>query len=154
MFDFFQSQNNPTGLAGTVGGGISTTGVSGYLNEVFADVTALPAQVSEVLYQYRKVFVTNNYNSPLSGVKFWLDAVEHPDQVYIALASGDDTTSSPTTAPSGITFTAPNNYAQGISIGDMELGASTGVWIRQGLSGIVDPDPYATFRIYFGGLEQ
>jgi hypothetical protein len=56
------------------------------------------------------------------------------------------------TAPTSVTFSDPYNFSGGISIGTLTGTESTGIWIRQTLSGIHRPDPYATFIISFGGF--
>lgn len=153
MFNFYKSTYNPVGLSGTVGGAISSVPLSGYLNELFAHVDAPPSGI-EPVYQYRKIHIVNEFVTTSTYTKVWLDEVDHTDQLSIALEpSGSSQSSSPTTAPSGIsTWYSPSNYVEGISIGTLVSSAHTGLWIRQTLTGIVEEDPFATCRICVGGI--
>jgi hypothetical protein len=153
MFVFYESSQNPTGLTGTVGGTATTTPLSGYLGEVFTHVTAPPSG-TQTGFQYRKVFVKNEYSADSTLTRVWLDAVEHPDQITLDLeATAGDTSLTPTGEPASVTgWSAPGNYAEGISLGTLSANTSTGLWIRQALSNITHRDPYATFRLYVGGI--
>jgi hypothetical protein len=154
-WEFYHTVNNPTGLDGTVGGARTGDLVEGSLNELFAYVEAPPSGTTTEAFQYRKVHVRNASATTLTGVKLWLDAIEHTDQIYVGLEGAvDQTISSPTgSAPAGVSFTQPTSYTGGIDLGSVASTAASGLWLRQGLSGISEPDPYASFRVYVGGLE-
>lgn len=154
-FEFYHTTANPTGLAGTVGGGMTGSLVQGNLNELFSYVEAPPSGSSDIAFQYRKVHIKNAGLVSLTGVKLWLDAVEHTDQIHIGLENtSGQTVFAPTgSAPAGVTFSQPANYTGGVDASTFIPGYSTGVWIRQGLSGIHEPDPYASARLNVGGLE-
>lgn len=153
-FQVYKPEYNPMNLTGQVGGDIGAEVFSGYIGELFYHVTTPPSGVSTTEYQYRKVHIKNTYTSTSEYTRVWLDAVEHPDQIAICPASGlDDSTSTPTGEPLGVTgWRSPSNYSEGISLGTMTTNSYTGVWVRQALSGITSPDPYATFRLYVGGV--
>lgn len=146
---------NPRNLTGTVGGAISSTQFSGYVNELFYHVSAAPSGSESGSYQYRKLYIKNTDSDIYYGTKVWLSSVEHVDQISLYLASGLDTTTAATVAPSGLTgsWLSPSNYSDGIAMGDLRVGGYTGVWIRQYLSGISEEDPYATFRLRVGGYK-
>lgn len=154
MFLIYKAQYNPSNLTGQVGGDISTYQLSGYIGELFYHITAPASGVDDVTYQYRKVFFKNSYNRTSTNTRVWVDAAEHLDQLSICASySMTDTTTTPTGQPSGVTgWVTPLNYSQGIDLGTLATNAYTGIWIRQALSGITSPDPYATFRLYVGGL--
>lgn len=154
MFDIYKSEYNPSDFTGQVGGGIGTEVLSGYLNELFQHVTAPPSGLDDVAFQYRKIFIKNTHPTTSTNTRVWIDAIEHSEQITIDNASGlADTTYASTGEPIGVTgWKETSNYADALSIGTLSANASTGVWLRQTLSGIDNPDPYATFRIYVGGL--
>lgn len=154
MFKFFMPTYNPTGLDGTVGGAITSTQLSGYIGEILATVSSAPSGATTGAYQYRKIFVKNQYSTTSMETKIWLDAVEHSEQIAIGLASGNDTTSTPLTEPGIDSWATPTNWSEGLYVGTLTANSSTGIWIRQHLSGISVGDPYATFRVYVGGLIQ
>jgi len=154
MFVVYKSEYNPPNLTGQVGGNISTSVLSGYINELFYHVDSLPSGVTEATQQYRKIFIKNTYTKTSTNTRVWFDAIEHEDQIYIARSTGMvDFSSNAATPPSGVSgWTTPTNYVEGINIGTLSPNAYTGVWIRQTLSGISSPDPYASFRITIGGI--
>jgi hypothetical protein len=155
-YKLYKSEYNPSNLTGQVGGYISSQELSGYVNELFQSVTSPPSGIDTTAYQYRKVFIKNEYTSTSTNTRVWIDAVEHPEQISLARSTGlGDTHTSSTGESIGISgWSSPSNYAEGVSIGTLTSNASTGLWIRQALSGISSPDPYATFRIYVGGIIQ
>ncbi|MCB1713367.1 MAG: hypothetical protein KDH96_13145 [Candidatus Riesia sp.] len=154
MFKVYKPEYNPQDLSGQVGGTITSNLFSGYLNELFYHVSVPPSGVDEVAYQYRKLFIKNEHTTSSTNTRIWLDSLEHPSQISICRSSGlSDYTSSATGEPSGVTgWVSPTNYAEGLSLGTMTSSAYSGVWIRQALSGIEEPDPYSSFRIYIGGI--
>ena len=153
MFEFFHPQNNPGDLTGLVGGNITTQRLTGYLGEVFTHVESPPTGIDMTGTQYRLVYVRNTSTTPLVDCRVWLEDLEHPEQ--ISLTTGASTlTANATTEPATIgTWESPTSYQQGFSIGNLGAGASQGIWLRQQLSSITEPDPYATFRLVVGGVE-
>jgi len=154
-WEFYHTTNNPTGLDSTVGGVRTSELVDGDLNELFAYVSAPPSGVTTEAFQYRKVHLLNAGTVTLTGVRVWMDAMEHSDQIYVGLENVSGQTASTATgaAPTSVTFSQPANYTGGLSLGTYLVQGHTGLWIRQGLSGISEPDPYATVRLHIGGLE-
>ncbi len=154
MFEVYKSQYNPTNLTGQVGGGIGTEMLSGYLGELFYHIATPPSGIDEIVYQYRKVFVKNTYAVQSTYTRVWIDSLEHTDQISVANSyTLNDTASTPTGQPTNVTgWSLPTDYAEGLPLGTLNPNTSTGFWIRQALSGIASPDPYATFRLYVGGV--
>ena len=155
-YTIYKSEYNPSNLTGQVGGSIGSEILSGYINELFQHVASPPSGLSTTSYQYRKVFIKNTYASTSTNTRVWLDAIEHPDQISLSKATGaSDLSTSSTGAPVGAySWMSPSNYAEGVSLGTLTSNAHSGVWIRQALSGVSTPDPYATFRLYIGGIVQ
>lgn len=153
MFSFYKPTYNPNHLTGTVGGSISVEPLSGYLDELFAHVSSPPSGI-EGVYQYRKLFVVNAYAGTSTYTRVWLDQLDHPEQIAISLeASAGDSIANATTAPSGITtWYTPTNYVDGVQIGTLTYAEGTGMWVRQYLTGVIEEDPFATCRIYVGGV--
>lgn len=154
MFQIYESQYNPQNLTGQVGGDIGSDILSGYLGELFYHIETPPSGIDTVTYQYRKVFIRNGYSLKSTYTRVWIDSLEHTDQISLANSSTlTDTSSSATGAPLMVSgWTLPTNYAEGLALGTLNPNAYTGFWIRQGLSGVTSPDPYATFRLYVGGV--
>lgn len=153
MFTVYLPENNPTGLVGTVGGDISSLILTGYVGELLSTIPAVPTGATTGVYQYRKIFVKNQYTTASTDTKVWLSDVEHPEQISIALGVGSDSIDDATTSPTGIsTWYSPYTWVDGLLIGTMNSNSYSGVWIREYLSGVSSSDPYATFSINFGGL--
>lgn len=152
-FKIYKSEYNPSNLTGQVGGDISSSTLSGYIDELFYNISTNPEGI-DTTYQYRKVFIKNEYATQSTNTRIWIDALEHDDQISLCVATGlTDTSTSPTGEPLGVTsWSLPRNYAEGIDLGSIGPSTYSGVWIRQSLSGVTSPDPYATFRIYVGGI--
>jgi len=153
-FQIYKSQYNSNSLTGQVGGSIGSSVLSGFLSELFYHVEAPPSGTTNAVYQYRKVFIKNTYPATSETTKVWLESVEHPEQIHISLsASLNDTSSTATGQPAGVTgWVNPDTYATGLSIGNLASNAYTGIWIREGLSGISTADPFASFRLVVGGI--
>lgn len=153
-WEFYHTTNNPTGLTETVGGTISTNFLAGNLNELFTYVNAPPSGTDLSTIQYRKLHIKNPSSATLTGVRLWVDAVDHDDQIAIGVeVTGGQDTVNANTLPTSVSFSQPITYNTGLSLGTFVPNFHTGVWVRQTLSGIHEPDPYATFRINIGGSE-
>jgi len=155
-FGLYHTSANPTGLSGSVGGAISSTGIVGTLGELFAYVDSPPSGTTDPVFQYRKVHIKNISANVITGIYTWLDGVEHTGQIDIGVErETDQSITAPTgsaQAPTNVTFSDPYNFSGGTFIGTLTGSESTGIWIRQTLSGIHSPDPYATFILNFGGI--
>tara|TARA_R110002074_G_scaffold402324_1_gene607046 strand:+ start:96379 stop:96852 length:474 start_codon:yes stop_codon:yes gene_type:complete len=155
-FQIYKPEYNPSDLTGQVGGNIGSEILSGYINELFQHISSPPSGLDTTSYQYRKVFIKNEHTSTSTNTRVWVDAIEHVDQISLAESTGvEDSSTSSTGEPVGISgWRSSSNYAEGVSLGTLTSNAYSGVWIRQALSGVSTPDPYATFRIYVGGIVQ
>lgn len=154
MYNFYHPQSNPRNLTGQVGGAISSTLFSGYLNELFYHIAAPPSGLDPT-YQYRKLFVKNEFLASSTDTRVWIDAIDHVDQISISFITGSNnaTIATPSTEPAGVVeWVSPTTYADGLEIGTLNINASTGIWLRETLSNIVEEDPFASFRLYVGGI--
>lgn len=153
MLNFYKPLYNPTGLTGLCGSSITTGTFNGVINEIFCHVSAPPSGSTNTFYQYRKVYVKNNFLTPITTVGIYVDAIEHPEQIHLGVETGaNQMCSSPTGAPTGVTFSSYTGYQTSLQIGALAAATYTGIWIRQTLSGITQSDPYATFRLYAAGV--
>ena len=151
---FYKSASNPTTTGEVVGGDITTVELSGYLGELFPRVDAPPEDTNLSTVQYRKIFVKNEYTFSSANTRLWLDAEQHRGQIAIAVQTGlSDTIANGLAAPSGISDWAnPTNFSNGLEIGTLGVNSYTGVWLRQTLTDIHEADPYASLRLYVGGI--
>lgn len=130
-------------IAGTLGKYVATTAVSGTAqNNLFENVTGDENAASTVFYKC--VFVLNNHGSlTLSNPVLWLSAETAGGGT---LALGADTTAASakgsasaqaltianrTTAPAGVTFSAPTTKGAAISLGSsLTAGQVKAFWVR------------------------
>ena len=154
-YAFYLPENNPTNLTGLVGGDISLASpLSGYLGELFAHVDAPPSGHTSGFMQWRKVYVRNEYTVESTETRIWLESAEHSGQVHFAVETGlGSTSASPTGSPTGISgWNNPEDYNSAWTLGTIAVNSYSGIWVRQTLSGIIESDPYATFRLRVGGI--
>lgn len=153
-FRFFLSEYNPTGLTGLVGGALGAIELSGYLGELFAYTEAYPPETNLAVYQYRKLYLVNNYGQDCSDVRVWLDAEHVTGQIQLSLDVGGPTTGAVNIAPTGLvgSWTAPKNYSLGLQVGTMSNGEAKAIWLKQTLTGIETSNPYTSLRLYAGGI--
>jgi hypothetical protein len=129
--------------AGSLGKYISTTAwAGGVANDLFDDITGAENAASTV--DYRCIFI---YNS--NGANAYQNAVAYISAEVAggaSIAIGPDTTAASalgsataqaltianeTTAPAGVTFTAPTTAATGIALGTIGSGQVKAFWIRR-----------------------
>lgn len=127
----------------SLGGYCSTTQLtSGALHDLFDVITGDENAASTV--DYRCIFVHNsNATLTLQNAVVWISAeVAGGADIAIGL---DTTAASPvgsatqqaltvvneTTAPSGVTFSAPTTKATGLSIGNLAAGEVKAIWLRR-----------------------
>ena len=150
------SATDPNGSYGgamsTVSGGIITTNV---LNNDMDDITSAEASTGITIYHnyyYKNEHATLTYISP----KFYIDTQTNSgdtsvEMALVAEAKNVATTrlTNETTAPSGITFTTPANYAGGIAIGSLDAADYRGIWVKY----IVGSSASAVLDAYTLGIQ-
>ncbi len=136
--------NTDAGTANTsLGDQISTTQVpDATLNALFDDVTGAENAASDV--EYRCIFVHNsNASNTLQAPKIWLSsevaggtdiAIGVDPTAASAIGSGTAqavTVADESSAPAGVTFSAPTSFATGLALGDIPPGECKAVWFRR-----------------------
>lgn len=136
--------NSNTGTVGSsLGKYISTTQVSATaLNNVFPDITGAQNAASQVDYQC--VFIHNSHatltatsvsvygSSDVAGGATWALGVDTTAASALANASAQALTiASSTTAPAGVSFSAPTTDGTGLSAGSIAAGQVKAIWIRR-----------------------
>ena len=150
------SATDPNGSFGgamsTVSGGIITTNV---LNNDMDDITSAEASTGITIYHnyyYKNEHATLTYISP----KFYIDTQTNSGDTSVAMALVAEAKNvattrltNETTAPSGITFSTPANYAGGIAIGSLDSGDYRGIWVKY----IVGSSASAVLDAYTLGIQ-
>lgn len=150
------SATDPNGSYGgamsTVSGGIIVTNV---LNNDMDDITSAEASSGITIYHnyyYKNEHATLTYISP----KFYIDTQTNSGDTSVAMALVAEAKNvattrltNETTAPSGITFSTPANYAGGIAIGSLDSGDYRGIWVKY----IVGSSASAVLDAYTLGIQ-
>lgn len=135
-----QAQGDPNASLGKY---ISTTEVTdAQLNNLFDDISGDENAASDV--EYRCIFIHNSHGSlTLQSPKVWISS-EVANGASIAI--GLDTTAASaignssaqalevvdeSTAPSGVTFSAPTTKPTGLSLGNLPNGQCRAIWVRR-----------------------
>lgn len=115
---------------------------------IFDDVSSAEATAGSI--EYRCVYIHNNHGSlTMLGAKLWIQTNTPSATTTVAVGLGssaqgatEQTVANETTAPSGVTFSEPADFAAGISLGDIPNGGHRAVWIRRtvdaGTAAVVD----------------
>lgn len=113
-----------------------------------------------VNYHYRKIFIKNETDFNLSGVKAYIDS----DSIsFLSIArelNNKDFSTSATGLPNGYgiaNFSSPTSYEEGITIGNIGSGNYTGLWLKIGSTDdslIEESDLIKRYKskIYFEGF--
>lgn len=119
--------------AASLGGVKSSTAASNY----FDDVSSAEASAGDT--EYRCIYVHNNHGTlSLIGAKVFIQTNTPSSDTDVAIGLGssaingtEQTVADESTAPTGVSFSAPTTYAAGLSIGDLAAGAHKAVWVRR-----------------------
>jgi hypothetical protein len=131
------SNTNPTQ---SLGGAISSTQITdNTLNNLWSDVTG--DQAAAGIVQYRCAYFLNaNGSLTFLAPVIWVTALTTSPDDEIAIGIGtsglngiEQTISSDTTAPTGVTFSTPTTKASGLALGtpDIPAGQHVAVWFRR-----------------------
>lgn len=89
------------------------------------------------LTDYRCIYLKNLGEATLEDVRVWIEAPSAATDADEAI--GEDTTNpaqaiaNPTTAPTGVSFSAPADYAGGLTLGDLDQNDAVPVWLEREL---------------------
>lgn len=115
-------------------GGAKSSVVAG--SNLFDDKSSAEAAAGRV--EYRCVYIHNNHGSlTYLSPKVWIQTNTPSADTTVDIGLGtsavngtEQTVANETTAPVGVTFSAPSSYAGGLSIADIPAGQSMAVWVR------------------------
>ena len=119
--------------AASLGGVKSSTAASNY----FDDVSSAEASAGDT--EYRCVYVHNNHGTlSLIGAKVFIQTNTPSSDTDVAIGLGssaingtEQTVADESTAPTGVSFSAPTTFAGGLAIGDLAAGAHKAEWVRR-----------------------
>lgn len=153
---FYRSANWPdeTGVT-TNGGAVNLSDpITGGMYEIFGPAVSNFAG-GAAHSVYRKIFIRNEDSNTIQDARVFLDNAKYPGQVTIAMEkSASDTSSDPSTAPSGYTgaFVEADGQTGAIAkiVGGADLGtnASMGLWLHLEIpAGLAEADPFVPLDV-------
>lgn len=131
VFQLTPSGNSTPALS--LGGSAGGSQISEALHGLFDSVSPIEATAGDVEYRAIDVKNTSVADTLYGAVAYILSQTSSPDDaVDIAFdATGTQTIADETTAPIGLTFSAPTSAATGIALGDMAPAATKRLWLRR-----------------------
>ena len=129
--------SNSVGNA-SIGGAISSVELSsGTLHDLFDKVTGDESAAGDI--EYRCIYIKNTHGTlTLESALLWISANTPSADTTIDIGlSAQGLTATATavanesTAPAGVSFSAPASKAAGLAVGDLAAAAYVGVWIRR-----------------------
>jgi hypothetical protein len=132
----------------SIGGAVSST-LAGI--DLLDDVAYNEAGAG--LTDYRAVYVKNNESADSGSVTAWV-STQLTGGPLIAIGAATQAAGTPptaiandTTAPSGVTFSAPTSFGTGVSLGTIGPGQGKGLWIRRTTPLGTLPDPTNAWEV-------
>lgn len=125
-----------TDPSASLGGVISSTDAANYFDSLSSAEAAAGSIEYRCIYVYNnhptltmlgtKVFIQTQTPSPDTDVSIGLGAA--------AIGAAEQTVGSETTAPPGVTFSAPSTLAAGLLAGDIPPASFKSVWVRRNVN--------------------
>lgn len=118
----------------SLGGAKSSTAMP---TSIFDDVSSAEASAGDI--EYRCIYIHNNHGSlTLQAPKIFIQANTPSATTTVAIGLGtsaqggtEQTVADESTAPSGVSFAEPADFASGIALGDIPPAGHRAVWIRR-----------------------
>lgn len=147
--------SNSSALA-SLGGAISTTAAA---DPYFDTVVSGEATAGDV--EYRCLYIKNNHGTlTLQSPKLWITAQPAGGDVVFAVGLGtasvsgtEQTVADESTAPTGVTFSAPASKGAGLSLPALGPGQWVAVWFRRTVSAGAAATPVGSPRTFTWRVE-
>jgi len=116
----------------STGGVMSSTAAAA--NALFDTVSAAEALAGDT--EYRAIFLLNNGDKDLVGVKLWISDQATSGVLALALDGAGKNADAEvevdeSTAPTGETFSSPTDVGSAITVPDLAVGDRHAVWVRR-----------------------
>lgn len=122
-------------------GGQEATGLDGVLLNVVPSFDRLDAIAGKTVYRGVYVHLEDNGFATPADLAVWLDTLDLASGVAVAIGAAPEGSggtmqaiANETTAPSGVSFSAPTTEGGAISLGEVASDEGAGVWIRTTLT--------------------
>lgn len=145
---------NSSGNA-SLGGAKSANAASSSIDALFDQVSSAEATAGDV--EYRCVYLHNgNATSSMLSSVVWVSANTPLAGTTIDIGVGtaavngtEQTVANESTAPSGVTFSAPTTQGAGLALGDIPAGQHKAIWIRRTITAGSGASPNDTFTLSY-----
>lgn len=148
----------------SLGGAMSSNDISSAVIEnLFDNVTASEATTGTV--EYRCLYILNtNTTDTLEDVNIWIQAQTPSADTSIEIGLdpagiGDGSTTGvattivdETTAPAGVTFSAPSDIASALTVGNLDASDAQAIWIKRTVAVGAASSPLDNFVLRFRGV--
>ena len=120
----------------SLGGAKSSTVAPTTIDGLFDQTSATEATAGDI--EYRCVYLHNNYSADMQTPVVWISANTPNSATTIDIGVGtaavngtEQTVANESTAPVGVSFTAPSTQGTGLALGNIPPGQHKAVWLRR-----------------------
>lgn len=143
---------NASGNA-SLGGAKSANQASSAVDALFDAVAAAEASAGDV--EYRAVYLHNaNATDTMTAARVWVQSNTPLAGTTIDIGVGtaavngtEQTIANESTAPAGVTFSAPSTAGTGLALGDIPPGQHKAIWIRRTVTAGAGASPSDAFTL-------
>jgi hypothetical protein len=144
---------NSSGNA-SLGGAKSSTVAPTAVDTLFDATSAAEATAGDV--EYRCVYLHNNYSADMQSPVVWISANTPNAATTIDIGVGtaavngtEQTIANESTAPSGVSFSAPSTQGAGLALGNIPAGQHKAIWLRRTITAAAGATANDTFTISY-----
>ena len=140
----------------SLGGAKSANAASTSVDALFDGVGSAEASAGDV--EYRCVYLHNgNASSSMLSAVAWVSANTPSANTQIDIGVGtaavngtEQTVADESTAPAGVTFSAPSTQGAGLALGDIPAGQHKAIWLRRTVTAGAGASANDTFTLNYG----
>lgn len=137
----------------SLGGAKSSTVASASVDALFDQVSASEASAGDT--EYRCVYLHNgNASSTMLSAVVWISANTPSGSTTLDIGVGtaavngtEQTVANESTAPAGVSFSAPASQGAGLALGDIPAGQHKAIWLRRTVSASAPASANDTFTL-------
>ena len=129
---FYLTPGGNSDPAASLGGSGQGSEIGAGLHNIFDHVTPDEAVAGDV--EYRAIDVKNsNISDTLFDAVAYISSqtTSSDDAIEVAYEDGEQSVADESTAPTGLTFSAPTSKAEGVSLGDIVSGGTKRIWLKR-----------------------
>lgn len=130
--------------------------VTNIANNIFDDINAVESSTGDT--EYRCVYIKNSHGADTAlTTRVWIASdASGADSIEIGLGVAavnvtEQVVADESTAPTGVAFSAPTDYAGGLAVGDLSAGDYKAIWIKRTVpSSVTTSTLNDTFKLGYG----